>query len=40
MSYNYDFGFVTHEKEINDGGCDPVDFYCPPGSTVLKTYEG
>ena len=30
----------TLEKEINDSGCDPIDFYCPPGSTVLKTYEG
>ena len=29
-----------HLKEINYGGCDPVDFYCPQGSTVLKTYEG
>ena len=33
-------GVITHLKEINYGGCDPVDFYCPQGSTVLKTYEG
>ena len=31
---------MTQMKEINYGGCDPVDFYCPQGSTVLKTYEG
>ena len=31
---------ITLWKEINYGGCEPIDFYCPQGSTVLKTYEG
>ena len=40
MSHWFGIGLITHLKEINYGGCDPVDFYCPQGSTVLKTYEG
>ena len=31
---------ITQLKEINYGGCEPLHFYCPQGSTVLKTYEG
>ena len=40
LSQWFGIGMITHLKEINYGGCDPVDFYCPQGSTVLKTYEG